>query len=124
MQAVADSDLTKMANLWGTAQGSAAQTGQPPDFQRRMVVIQSYLRGPYRILGDEPLSAGSGADSSAGGAESTREVGVELDRGQCKRIVPFRLVSTGDHRWIINQTDLAAAGSVYKPCEERRDSAR
>jgi hypothetical protein len=126
MQAVADSNLTKMAGLWGTAQGSAAKTGQPPDYQRRIIVIQSYLRGPYRVLGDAGAAALARGADSAGAADTTnvREVSVELDRGQCKRVVPFRLVATSDRRWIINQIDLAAAGSVFKPCEERKDTTR
>jgi hypothetical protein len=32
MQAVADSDVAKMANLWGTSSGPAAKTHQPPNY--------------------------------------------------------------------------------------------
>ena len=32
MQAVADSNLAKMASLWGTASGPASKTNQPPDW--------------------------------------------------------------------------------------------
>jgi hypothetical protein len=35
MKAVADSNLTRMAELWGTKGGSAAETGKPTDYQRR-----------------------------------------------------------------------------------------
>jgi hypothetical protein len=31
MQAVADSNLTQMASLWGTSAGPAAKTNQPSD---------------------------------------------------------------------------------------------
>jgi hypothetical protein len=43
MQAAADSNLTRMAQLWGTRAGSAAKTGQPPDYQRRIAIMQFYL---------------------------------------------------------------------------------
>ena len=36
MQAVADSNVEKMASLWGTANGPASKTNQPPDWQRRV----------------------------------------------------------------------------------------
>jgi len=35
-QAVADSNIARMATLWGTEKGSAASTGQPPDYEKRL----------------------------------------------------------------------------------------
>ena len=55
MQAVADSNLVKMATLWGTASGPASKTNQPPDWQRRIAIMQAYLRNDsFRITSDEP----------------------------------------------------------------------
>ena len=44
MRAVADSNLAKMASLWGTGAGPASKTHQPSDYERRIVIMQSYLR--------------------------------------------------------------------------------
>ena len=55
MQAVADSNLVKMANLWGTASGPAAKTNQPPDYQRRIAIMQAYLRNDsFRVTVGRP----------------------------------------------------------------------
>ncbi|HEU4682754.1 MAG TPA: hypothetical protein VFS51_13530, partial [Gemmatimonadales bacterium] len=53
MQAVADSNLAKMASLWGTVNGPASKTRQPPDWQRRIAIMQAYLRNDsFRITSD------------------------------------------------------------------------
>ena len=106
LQGVADSNLAKMALYWGSAKGPAAKTGEPPDYERRMVVMQSYLRrANYRVVSDVN-------DASP----TSRQLQVELDRGECKRIVPFTAIKSGDGSWIVNQVDLASAGSPTKPC--------
>ena len=106
MQAVADSNLTKMAELWGGSKGPAARTGQPKDYSRRMVVIHRYLAGvEARTLGEVKTS------------KSDRMlVTTELSRGPCKVTLPVTAVRTGKG-WIVNQFDLALAGEVNKPCE-------
>jgi hypothetical protein len=45
MQAIADSNITRMTQLWGTAKGPAAETKKPDDYEKRMVITQLYLRG-------------------------------------------------------------------------------
>ncbi|MGH7500080.1 MAG: hypothetical protein ACREL3_14670, partial [Gemmatimonadales bacterium] len=53
--AVSDSNLTKMASLWGTAAGPSSRTRQPSDYERRIAVMQAYLRhDDSRILTDTP----------------------------------------------------------------------
>ena len=53
MQAVADSNLDKMATLWGTANGPASRTRQPSDYQRRIAIMQAYLRNDsFRVISD------------------------------------------------------------------------
>ena len=55
MRAVNDSNLDAMASLWGTAKGPAAKTKQPPDYERRIVVMQSYLaHDDYRVQSEAP----------------------------------------------------------------------
>ena len=112
MQAVADSNLTKMATLWGTANGPAAKTGQPPDYERRIVIMQAYLRNDsFRVTSDVPESP------------ARRDLQVELKRRTCTWSVPFVVVKTGDGSWLVNQVDLTAAGNPARPCLEGSDSA-
>jgi len=114
MQAVADSNVVKMANLWGTASGPAAKTNQPPDWQRRIAIMQAYLRNDsFRITSDVPE-----AD------ENRRGLLVEIKRQTCTWTVPFTAIKTRDGSWIVTQLDLAAAGNPARPCDEsaRRDS--
>lgn len=115
MQAVADSNLVKMASLWGTASGPASKTNQPPDWQRRIAIMQAYLRNDsFRITADVPE-----AD------ESRRGLLVEIRRRSCTWTVPFTTVKIRDGSWIVTQLDLAAAGNPARPCQEgaSRDSA-
>ena len=64
MQAVADSNLTQMAGLWGTAAGPAGRTRQPADWEQRITVMQAYLQNEsHRIVSDAP--AGSDAGDAA-----------------------------------------------------------
>ena len=112
MQAVADSNLGKMATLWGTSSGSAAKTGQPPDYERRIVIMQAYLRNEsFRVTSDVPQSP------------SRRDLQVELRRHTCTWSVPFVAVRTGDGSWLVTQVDLTAAGNPARPCLEGPDSA-
>lgn len=107
MRAVADSNLDAMAALWGTAGGSAARTRQPSDYERRIVVMQSYLsHDDFRILSDAP-----------DGSDARHAVQVQLRRQACTWTVPFRVIRLTDGGWIINQLDLTAAGNPARGCE-------
>lgn len=107
MRAVADSNLAAMAALWGTARGSAAKTHQPADYQRRIVVMQSYLsHDDSRILSDVP-----------DGSDLRHAVQVQLRRQACTWTVPFTVIQVPESGWIINQIDLTAAGNPARPCD-------
>jgi hypothetical protein len=113
MQAVADSNLMKMAALWGTSRGPASKTRQPSDYERRLAIMQSYLRNDsYRLTSDLPETA------------ARRAVQVEIRRQTCTWNVPFVAIKTGDGSWLVNQVDLTAAGNPARPCleGEPRDS--
>jgi hypothetical protein len=115
MQAVADSNLGKMATLWGSASGPAAKTNQPPDWQRRITIMQAYLRNDsFQITSDVPETD-----------ENRRALLVEIKRRSCTWSVPFTAIKTRDGSWIVTQLDLAAAGNPARPCQEGapRDSA-
>lgn len=108
MQAVADSNVEKMASLWGTSGGPASRTKQPPDYQRRVAIMQAYLRNQsFRITSDTPEQD-----------PNRRAVQVEIKRETCTWSVPFVTVKSSDGTWIITQVDLAAAGNPARPCME------
>jgi hypothetical protein len=106
MQAVADSNLAKMASLWGSTAGPASKTHQPSDYERRIVVMQSYLRhDDSRIASDTPETN-----------PSKHSVQVEIRRSACTWIVPFVVIQLADGSWLVNQVDLGAAGNPARPC--------
>ena len=105
MEAVADSNLSRMAQLWGTASGPASKTNQPPDWERRITVMQSYLRNEsHRLLPATPAS------------DTREDVPVELRRELCTWVVPFTVIRLGDGNWLVNQIDLTKAGNPARPC--------
>jgi hypothetical protein len=106
LQAVADSNLDRMAALWGTAQGPAATTHMPTDYERRIVVMQHYLRHETaRIVSDTPETT-----------ENRHDIQVELRRQLCTWVVPFVAIRSTSGSWIVNQVDLTAAGNPARPC--------
>ena len=130
MQAAADSNLARMAELWGTRAGSAAKTGQPPDYERRIAIMRFYLSGsPFRVVpggaadfAPAPSDTGAGRPAGSDDAAATRHVVVQLDRQGCAKYVPFVVVKTVDDNWIINSVDIAAAGHPQRPCTVEKPS--
>jgi hypothetical protein len=115
MQAVSDSNLARMGELWGTTAGPAAKTKQPADWERRIAVMQAYLQNEsHRVVSDGPATPAS---------DNRRAVQVELRRQLCTWIVPFTAVKLADGTWIVNQVDLAAAGNPARPCVPGQDTA-
>jgi hypothetical protein len=107
MQAVADSNLTKMAGLWGTPNGPASKTRQPSDYERRIAIMQAYLRNDsFRVTSDVAES------------ENRRGLVVELRRQTCTWNVPFAAVKAADGTWLVTSVDLTAAGNPARPCVE------
>jgi hypothetical protein len=106
MQAVADSNLAGMAALWGSTSGPAARTRQPPDYERRITIMQAYLQNEsHRVVSDV-----------ADGSEGRRVLQVEIRRQLCSWLVPFTAIRLTDGSWIVNQMDLTAAGNPARPC--------
>ena len=107
MAAVADSNLPKMAEFWGTAKGSAAETGNPSDYPKRVEVMQIYLRGfTYRLQASTPVDA----------SRSAQSMQVQMIRGDCAKTVCMTAVRTNNDRWVIQEIDLTAVGSPAAPC--------
>jgi hypothetical protein len=106
MQAVADSNVVKMASLWGSASGPASKTHQPSDWERRVAIMQAYLRNDdSRIASDTPENP-----------PSKHSVQVEIRRSACTWVVPFVVIQLPDGSWLVNQVDIAAAGNPARPC--------
>lgn len=106
LEAVSDSNLSKMAALWGTTAGPSARTKQPPDYERRVAVMQAYLRhDDSRIVSDTPDPL-----------PTRHTVQAELRRSACTWTVPFTAIQLADGSWIVNAVDLTTAGNPARPC--------
>ena len=106
MEAVADSNLAEMAQLWGTGAGPAAKTNQPSDWERRIAIMRAYLQNEsHRVVSD-----------SRDGSDARHAVQVELRRQLCTWLVPFTVIKANDGNWLVNQVDLAKAGNPARPC--------
>lgn len=111
MRAAADSNLTRMAELWGTSRGPAAQTRSPEDYEKRIIVIQSYLRtDSSRIVSDMPLT----------GDDNRRKLMVQIYRQGCMKHIPATLLRVKGG-WIVENVELAAVGNPARPCEDPAD---
>jgi hypothetical protein len=109
MQAVADSNMNRMLQLWGTEKGSAAKTKQPPDYQKRVYVMYSYLRGAsHRISGMQPDTSDT----------QRRSMLVEFKRNDCTSQARVRVAKSKDEGWLVNWIDLAAVGTPGRTCAE------
>ncbi|MDZ4673393.1 MAG: hypothetical protein SGI84_03000 [Gemmatimonadota bacterium] len=107
MQSVADSNLTRMGQLWGTARGSAAVTGEPARWREQVVVMQLYLRGgTSRVTGNV---AGMGA-------ADRRDITLELVRGGCTKQIPFTVLRLAGGGWLVTNVDISRAGNPARPC--------
>lgn len=107
MQAARDSNLTRMSQLWGSSRGPATETHSPPDYEKRLVVIQAYLRADSsRVVSDMPVT----------GDVTRRHLLVALYRSGCMKQIPAVLLKVKD-AWIVNDIQLASAGNPARPCE-------
>lgn len=109
MRAAADSNLARMAELWGSADGPAARTGQPPEWEKRVIIMQTYLRGDSsRVVTDVPVT----------GSDSQRRVIVALYRSGCVKQIPAIVTRAKSGGWLVENVDISAAGNPARPCED------
>ena len=107
MRAAADSNMSRMAQFWGSSRGPASQV-PVQEGEKRLVVLQAYLKGDsVRIVTDMPVQ----------GDASHRRLTVALYRGTCVKQIPFTTVRTRDGGWIVETVDISAAGNPVRPCE-------
>ena len=105
MRAVADSNLNRMAELWGTEKGPASQTHQPPDYQRRVPIMWAYLRNSTSHVV---------AELERTPARSV--LAVDMDRSGCRRRLSVTMVRANQGEWLVNALDLAQMGVPGTPC--------
>lgn len=106
MRAVADSNLTRMSDLFGNAKGSASQTHLPKGYEKRMVIIQAMLRGVQaKALGDVSNSKGD-----------MRTVTAKLSHGPCTVTIPVNVVKASAG-WLVHDFDDVEASKINQPCE-------
>ena len=108
LQAVSDSNLPQMGQLWGTAKGAAAVTNSPANWAQRIEVIHSYLKGgSSKVIGEGDASTAK---------SDRRQILVEINRNGCVKTVPFDMVLTKQGSWLVHAIDLNAAGIPGRPC--------
>ncbi len=109
MHAVADSNLTRMAELWGNAKGPASQTHSPRNYQKQIIIMQAFLHGVQaRALGDVPANKGD-----------MRTVTTQLAHNGCTVTIPINVVKA-KQGWLVHDFDLAQAGQINHPCENEK----
>ena len=108
MRAVADSDLVRMGDLWGSNRGPANVTRFPPEYPRRLAIIQAWLRGSdsIRVVSDMPVQ----------GSSNERTVVIAYHRAGCVKQIPLTTVRSGK-QWLVSSIDVGMAGNPAKPCE-------
>ncbi len=107
MRAAADSNLTRMAQLFGTDKGSAARAGTVKDYAQRMVVAQGVLSGSV---------VKAIAETQMGKKDHTL-VTTEIAKGGCKVTVPVTAVKSKEG-WLVREFDLSAVwDGINRPCE-------
>jgi hypothetical protein len=108
LRAARDSNVTRMAELWGTVNGPASKTNQPADYQRRVVVMQSFLwNDSSKVIGQAAVPGNS----------DRRTVTVALWRSGCMKQLPFDMARTRDGAWLVQDPKLGLAGNPARPCD-------
>jgi hypothetical protein len=106
MRALADSNLSRMAELWGNAKGPAARTHMPKTYEKQIVIIQAMLHGVQaQALGDVPSDKGD-----------MRTVTTQLSHNGCKVTIPINVVKAKEG-WLVHDFKLDQAAEVNRPCD-------
>ncbi len=107
LRALADSNLKRMAELFGNAKGPVAKT-KPKDYEKKIVIMQLMLHGVQsQTLGDVP------------GKDGMRAVTTILTSHGCKVTTAFNVVQA-PQGWLVHDFDLDAAAKVNQPCDTSR----
>ncbi len=106
IRAASDSNLTRMAQLFGTEKGNAVRI-KITDLDKRMVVTSLYLlHTKVRTLGEVN-----------GSKSGERTVTTEIALGSCKVVIPVLAVHSKDDGWLVRNLDLSKVQSLHSPCQ-------
>lgn len=104
MHALADSNLTRMAELWGTAKGPVSKT-RPTGYEKRIIIMQAMMHGvEVKTLGDVPADKGG-----------MRTVTTQLAHNGCRVTIPVNAVKTKEG-WLVHDFDAVEASRINQPC--------
>jgi hypothetical protein len=82
----------------------------PPDYQKRIEIIQIYLDHDTRRF----ISL-----NDVEGESDQKRVLMELRRGNCVNRVPFVAARLSDGSWLVRNADIATVGNPARRCDER-----
>ena len=107
MRALADSNLTRMGELFGNAKGPVVKT-KPKGYEKKIVLMQLFLHGVQaQTLGEVP------------GKNGMRTVTTLLTSHGCKVTIPVDVVKAPEG-WLVWNFNLPDAAEVNKPCDTSR----
>jgi len=107
LSAARDTNLTLMATYWGGTAGPAATSKQPPDYEKRIRVLQKYLTN------DSAKVVGLG---TVDGHPDQVMVTMRLFVGKCQNSVPF-IVGKWKNQYLVQNVDVTMAGTPGRPCD-------
>jgi hypothetical protein len=109
LSAVRDKDIDRMAALWGTSSGPAANRMDSQTLEQRLTITRIYLEHEeYTIV---PRPADVVVDLESG----EQAVFVRLTRKGCTPVVPFILTPYAGG-WLVRNVDLEMAGNPARTC--------
>ncbi len=108
LAAARDTNLTLMASYWGGSSGPAATSKQPPDYEKRIRVLQKYL------VSDSAKVASLG---TVDGHPDQIMVRMRMFVGNCQNSVPF-IVGKWKDQYIINDVDITMTATPGRPCDD------
>ncbi len=107
--AAKDTNLTLMASYWGGSAGPAATSKQPPDYEKRIRIMQKYLAND---------SAKVVTLGTVDGHPDQVMVTMRLFVGKCQNSVPF-IVGKWKDQYLVQNVDVTAAASPGRPCDDQ-----
>jgi hypothetical protein len=112
MAAVKANDLVAMEALWGTEAGPATKRMSHDEAEQRLTVMRVYLEHErYSVLPAQRQLMGDRGNQ--------RLYRVQLERKNCKPVVPFTMVRNGSG-WLVESVDLSEAGNPARTCPTNR----
>lgn len=108
LDAVRQSDLSRMGQLWGSERGPAANWMDPEELNKRVAVIQKYLgHSGYRVVeGPMPIP----------GQSRRMAFRVELRRQDCVHVQAIDVVRVNRGGWVVQDVHLGEARSPVQAC--------